>query len=92
VRLRDALGDLLGLVDPGRTWKGWGQGPSPDEALGVLGVGLVADALPLGKHGGGASVVHVLRSQEAERRVVMLGVVPAEERLGDADGMVLGRF
>ena len=89
VRWSDALGHLLGLVDPGWAWKGWRRRPSSHEAFRSLGVCLVDDALPLGEHRFGAPIVDVLRGQKAEGRMVMLGVVPAEDRLGDVHGVLL---
>jgi hypothetical protein len=77
-----------GLVDPHRRWQSGRLGWFADEPLGVGGVGA------LQHHGAGAGdrlgavVVHVGRSEQADPRVAMLGVVPAEEALAKGAGVL----
>jgi len=77
-----------GLVDPHLSGKLEGLGWLADEPLGMGGVGAVQD------HGAGiddllgAAVVHVGRGQQRDPRVVVLVVVPAEEPLAEAAGVL----
>src|SRR6266508_602417 len=77
-----------GLVDPHLPGKLEGLGWLADEPLGMGGVGAVQD------HGAGvddllgAAVVHVGRGQQRDPRVVVLVVVPAEEVLAEAAGVL----
>jgi hypothetical protein len=72
------------LVDPHRLWQWRRLGWLADEPLGMGGVGVLKPHRTGGDDLAGAAVMHVGQSEQADPRVAMLGVAPAEEALAEA--------
>ncbi len=62
----------------------------PDEAVGIPLVSLAEDNLALGDDLVGPAVVQDLGSEQSDGGVMMLGVVPGEEALAEAAGILDG--
>ena len=83
------VGGGFGFVDPGGVGQpqGFRVGPS-GEPFGMLRPGGVQDLLPGGGYRAGVAVVDRGRGMQADTRVVMLVVVPGEERVAERAGVL----
>src|SRR4051812_22333673 len=80
-----------GRIDPRGGGQGWRRGGVANEALGMGGVGGMEHLLPGRVDGGGLSVVDDFRGEQAQARVVVLGVVPGKEFPAEGASLLDGR-
>ena len=77
----------FGRIDPGRFRKGERYGDFSNEPLGVRFVGRQQNLLPGLEYLLGQPIVNHLGGHQADSRMVVLGVIPAEEALAKSPGI-----